>query len=388
MDRSDGMLGGTAPSPAPTGEFQIDAVELKEHELRDMRRDPSVGVIAQPIPVRLISPFSTTAAASAAAAHTNDATWGVNVTGALQSPFTGKGVTVAVLDTGIDASHEAFKGIEVVQKDFTGEGDGDGHGHGTHVAGTIFGQTVKGLRYAIAPGVRRAMIGKVIGEAKSASTKEIIDAIQWSVDGGAHVINMSLGFDFPGLVRQLTEFSGLPVDIATSRALAQYRDNVRFFESLVGLLQARAAEFNSALLIAAAGNESRRDLRADYGIEVSPPATADGILSVAAVQTAGPPHQTLSVAYFSNIRALIAAPGVGIHSAKAGGGYVSMDGTSMASPHVTGIAALWAERQLQRKGVVNISSLDAQIRGNARMDRLPGASFQDVGDGLVSAPIN
>lgn len=109
---------------------------------------------------------------------------------------------------------------------------------------------------------------------------------------------MSFGFDFCGLVRQLTEFSGLPVDLAASRALAQYRDNVRFLESLVDLLQARAADFNSALLIGTTGNESRRDLRADYGIEVFPPATADDILSVAAVQNAGPPNQSPSFAYF------------------------------------------------------------------------------------------
>jgi subtilisin family serine protease len=92
------------------------------------------------------------------------------------------------------------------------------------------------------------------------------------------------------------------------------------------------------------------------------------------------------VAPFSNIRASIAAPGVGIHSAQAGGGYTVRSGTSMASPHVAGVAALWAERQLQRTGLVNISSLDAQLRGHARLDRLAEASALDVGDGLVTAP--
>jgi hypothetical protein len=58
----------------------------------------------------------------------------------------------------------------------------------------------------------------------------------------------------------------------------------------------------------------------------------------------------------------------------------------MASPHVAGVAALWAERQLQRNGVVNIAALDAQLRGNARRDRLPEANYLDVGEGLVTAP--
>ena len=117
----------------------------------------------------------------------------MQVTGTLQSPYTGHGVTVAVLDTGIDATHEAFKGIKLVQKDFTREEKGDQHGHGTHVAGTIFGQTSQGLRFGVAPGVRRALIGKVLGAKGGGTTEGIIAAIQWAVKEKAHVINMSLG---------------------------------------------------------------------------------------------------------------------------------------------------------------------------------------------------
>ena len=135
---------------------------LSARDVRDLRRDPQVKGAAPPIPVQLIRPVSD-AEAGAQPSSEQGATWGVQVTGALQSPYTGQGVTVAVLDTGIDATHEAFKGIKLVQKDFTGEGNGDQHGHGTHVAGTIFGQTAKGLRYSVAPGIRRALIGKVLG---------------------------------------------------------------------------------------------------------------------------------------------------------------------------------------------------------------------------------
>jgi subtilisin family serine protease len=375
---------GTVAEVIAGVEFRIESPALNEQDYRELRRDPDVAYIARPMPVQLIAPVPSSAS-DAEPKPIDGTTWGVHVTGALQSPYVGHGVTIAVLDTGIDKAHEAFQSVELEEKDFTGEGNGDLNGHGTHVAGTIFGRSSGGVRYAVAPGIRRALIGKVIGTTRSATTKEIIDAIQWAVDGGARIINMSLGFDFPGLVKHWAE-RGLPVDLATSRALAQYRDNVRFFDATTALLRARAAQYNSALLVAAAGNESHREKGTDYTVEASPPAAADGMVAVAALRTVGAPHSTLRVAPFSNVRAAVAAPGVGVYSAQRGGGYTFLNGTSMASPHVTGIAALWAERQLKRNGMVNVGALDAQLRGNAGCERLHGAAYLDVGEGLVMAP--
>jgi subtilisin family serine protease len=133
--------------------------------------------------------------------------------------------------------------------------------------------------------------------------------------------------------------------------------------------------------------ESRRDQQADYRIAVAPPAAADGVLSVGALGTAGAPHDRLSIAAFSNCRPQVCAPGVGVLSAQVGGGLVRLSGTSMASPHVAGLAALWAEREERQSGAVRIATISERVRGRAGRERLePGADVADVGGGLASAP--
>src|SRR5262245_31897880 len=254
---------------------------LSAREVNEARRVPEVLGTAPIMPVTLVRPKALKAGEEADAPDVVSAAWGVDTVGATRSNFTGAGVTVAVLDSGIDAAHEAFRGKPIVQKDFTGEGDGDANGHGTHCAGTVFGGEVKGLRIGVAPGVSKALIGKVLDHEGSGSTEQIIDGLMWALREGANVVSMSIGFDFPGMVRELMEKDGLEVEPATSQGLAAYRDNVRLFDALAALVRAHSSMFANAVVIAAAGNESDRPR---YEIATAPPANADGFISVGALQ--------------------------------------------------------------------------------------------------------
>ena len=206
-------------------------------------------------------------------------------------------VVVAVLDTGV-SPHAELAAALVPGQNFSDSPGGaadttDRHGHGTHVAGTIgadAGSQVEG----VAPGVR-IMPVKVLGDGGSGFSDWANSGIIWATDNGADVINMSLGgSDGPGV-----------------------------YASAVAYARARGVT-----VIAAAGN--------DNSSAPHYPSGEAGVISVAAVDT------TQQKAYFSNYGPTVdvAAPGVAITSTDVSGGYSDKSGTSMASPHVAGIAAL------------------------------------------------
>src|SRR3954463_8052858 len=142
--------GGTGALAAPdlgTAGVRIDGPQLDKNDVRALSRDPEVRAIAPVMPTRLIQPVEEAGVEGLSEPAATSVTWGVTAVGADRSTRSGAGVTVAILDTGIDASHPAFTGVQLVQQDFTGTGDGDRQGHGTHPAGTVFGREVDGIRF-------------------------------------------------------------------------------------------------------------------------------------------------------------------------------------------------------------------------------------------------
>jgi subtilisin family serine protease len=358
----------------------LDVDVMSPQRATRLQHEKGVLAVALAIPMKLIEPLDVAAADDPL---TDGSTWGIKAVRADVSTLTGANVVVAVLDTGIDATHAAFAGVQIVPRNFTTDSDTDVHGHGTHCAGTIFGADVAGIRIGIARGVKKALIGKVLGS-DGGGSDTIARAIQWAIEEGAHVISMSLGIDFPGLVAKL-QAKGYPVELATSVALEGYRKNVILFDSLASLATARGLFGDPCLLIAAAGNESRRDQEQRFEIAVSPPAVAEGVISVAALDRS---DEGLRIASFSNTGAIVAGPGVGVLSAKPGGGLTTKSGTSMATPHVAGVAALWAEK-LMSQNQFRMPAFKIRLLASATQEGLvDGFDPDDVGSGIVGAPPN
>ncbi|WP_147131864.1 S8 family serine peptidase [Stackebrandtia albiflava] len=239
---------------------------------------------------------------------------------AWEAGYTGEGVTVAVLDTGVDANHPDLAGRLTEVRNFTEMPDAtDPVGHGTHVASTIAGTGAAsdGRYTGVAPGAN-LLVGKVC-EYDWCMDSAILAGMEWAARSGADVVNMSLGGpDGPEVD---------PLEQAVTELTAEY----------------------GTLFVVSAGNEGT-------DLSVESPGSAAVALSVGAVDDAD------SLADFSSrgprvgdhaLKPDLTAPGVGIVAARAAGtemgepvgdGYVAASGTSMATPHVAGAVALLAQR--------------------------------------------
>lgn len=338
----------------------------------DLERDPATLAAAPEMPVSLIEPFDADSSRILEA-------WGVAAVGADQSAYDGSGVTVAVLDTGIEEGHPAFAGLSIKQADFTGSGKGDRKGHGTHCAATIFGRDV-GQRIGIARGVGRALIGKVLDDKGSGTTAMAFAGLQWAIEQGAQIVSMSLGFSVSGMVQRLVA-QGWPQDLAPAVALDAFRKNLRLFDRRMQLLRAEAEADRHVLVVAATGNQSRRKVEPRFRVPANLPSAAEDVVAVAALGRAA---GGLQIASFSNSLPIVSAPGVDITSAWLGGGLKTMSGTSMACPHVAGVAALWWQ---SLGSGATAESIRARLTVTADFARLaPGYDHTDVGAGLVRAP--
>ncbi|MGW6862297.1 S8 family peptidase [Streptomyces xanthophaeus] len=257
--------------------------------------------------------------------------------------YDGKGTKVAVLDTGTDLEHPDLKGRVAASKNFTdSDTDADRQGHGTHTISTVGGSGAEsgGARKGVAPGAE-LLSGKVLNDQGYGLDSWIIAGMEWAVESKADVVSMSLGDPSQTACDD-------PLAAATERLSQQ-----------------------GPLFVIAAGNSGPGNNT------VSSPGCAASALTVGAVD------RDDSTASFSSrgpaglqhtLKPEIAAPGVGISAAAAGGrgvyAYQSMSGTSMATPHVAGAAAIVKQRHpdwtSQQVKAALVGSADTKVPGDVR----------------------
>ncbi|WP_252108603.1 MULTISPECIES: S8 family serine peptidase [unclassified Halomonas] len=265
-----------------------------------------------------------------------DITWGLSRCKVAKSRFSGASIKVAVLDTGMDLNHPDFAGRTVESRSFVGEPVQDMNGHGTHCIGTATGpRKAAGKTPGYGVAFEAAIFaGKVLTNAGGSTGGSVLAGMNWAVANRCEVISMSLG-------------SQSPVQAAYTRAGA-------------------AALEKGLLVIAASGNDNA---------PTGAPANSPTIFSVGSLDPG------LARSNFSNVgKVEIAAPGRDVFSAwPRPVNYKTISGTSMATPHVAGCAALWAQS-------------DASLRGRKLWRRLIESaqslplSEEEVGAGLVQAP--
>ncbi|HLO60359.1 MAG TPA: S8 family serine peptidase [Bacteroidales bacterium] len=277
--------------------------------------------------------------------------WGIKATGVFETPFTGKGVNIAILDTGVFKQHEDLKGRNIKTKKFVSTGKaGDVDGHGSHCTGIACGyKDADGFRYGVAC-ESNIFVGKVLDDQGEGTDGGILAGIEWAMTNKCRVISMSLG--------------------AASQPGEPYSET---YESV-----AKRAVKNGALIVAAAGNESNRP---SFVAPVGHPANCPSIMAVGAVDS------SMKIAPFScggtkakGGQVDIAAPGVSVYSMiNEQGKHEKWDGTSMATPFVAGIAGLFFE-QNKKAGPLGVWALITQHAKRLKL------SSVDAGSGLVQAP--
>jgi subtilisin family serine protease len=340
-----GLAAGVAVGPVYLKrlELVIGYVDPAGAQALDARDD--VREVHPPAQLELVAP-----AASAPTTPVPGLDWGLEAIGIPElwsQGLTGKGVGVAHLDTGVDATHPALAGRVVSFVEFDdranplpGKQPYDSGTHGTHTAGTVAGKDINGLKIGVAPDAE-LHCGRVIEYQDP--LVQILAGMDWALGQGVRVLSSSLG------IKGYNPF------------LVTVMDRLR----AAGILP-----------IVAVGNEG-----ADPGHPTRSPANYPNSMAVGAVDSDG------QVAYFSSygpadggpVKPDVVAPGIGITSAVPGGGAEIMDGSSMATPHVAGLAALL----FQRKPDATVDEVQAAILSTATAC---SGDPQKFGHGLVHGP--
>jgi len=226
---------------------------------------------------------------------------------AWDNSITGNGIKIAILDTGIDYNHEMFDNTQIISQTFVGEPSIDANGHGTHCAGIAAGN---GLYKGVAKGAS-LLNSKVLDSNGIGTTSSIIAGINWAVEQDADIISMSFG-------STISEFDG-PLAAAIREAISQ-----------------------NIIFIAASGN-CGSGCGGFYGVTF--PGSMQEVITVGAVDDNNAHAYFSSGQSFGNyIKPDVVAYGVSIISSYKNNDYKTMSGTSMATPFVSGIAALMLEK--------------------------------------------
>ncbi|MFA9560452.1 S8 family serine peptidase [Evansella sp. AB-rgal1] len=252
--------------------------------------------------------------------------------------ITGKGVRVAVIDTGI-ASHQDLKiagGISTVNytTSFT-----DDHGHGTHVAGIISAKHNNFGIVGLSPDVELFSI-KAMGKNGDGTLDDIVEGIEWAIGNNMDIVNLSFG---------------------TSH-------HSPTLEKIINI-----AHQQGILIVGAAGNDSTRET-SGYEAPVVYPAAYENVIAVSAID------KDRNISTFSNVgpEISVAAPGVEIVSTYLDGQFAKADGTSQAAPHVTGLLALLLEKYPQ----MNHNEIRDKLEGKVE-DLGPDGFDIHFGNGLI-----
>lgn len=254
-----------------------------------------------------------------------DATWGLEKMGLPQireefPMLDGSGISVGILDTGIQSKHPELAGKVTHFQDFVnGIGNQyDDHGHGTHVAGTIAGNEV-----GLAP-KSKILMAKIFGAAGGGRDSQILAAMQWQFDPDGNpatpdyprVVSNSWGADIPDGIHDIEEF--LPYHLAIQTWI-----------------------HGGIIPVFAAGNSGKSPNGMPGGLpDVISVGAIDVNGEVAEFSSMGPNLWKMGQTIITLMKPDVSAPGVGIGSALPGNKYAQWDGTSMATPHVSGAIAL------------------------------------------------